>query len=71
VKQAYPAALEDEIDLIIGDFVFMDTNETTRSSDKWFFGTSWLTGQQGMFPGPYTERTAETWTWAMHRLIYT
>jgi ubiquitin-associated SH3 domain-containing protein len=66
VKQAYKGSLEDELDLIMGDYVFMDMNESTRSTDKWYNGTSWLTGQQGMFPGPFTERTAETWTWALH-----
>ncbi|XP_052800510.1 protein UBASH3A homolog isoform X2 [Mya arenaria] len=66
VKKTYHATLEDELDLIIGDYVFMDPNEPTRSTDQWYFGTSWLTGRQSMFPGPYTERTSETWTWALH-----
>ncbi|KAL4223676.1 Ubiquitin-associated and SH3 domain-containing protein B [Mactra antiquata] len=66
VKQAYKASLDDELDLIMGDYVFIDPNESTRSVDKWYNGTSWLTGKQGMFPSPYTEKTAETWTWALH-----
>ncbi|KAH3887013.1 protein UBASH3A homolog [Dreissena polymorpha] len=66
VRKLYQAQLDDEMDLIEGDCVFMDASENTRSTDKWFYGTSWLTGKQGMFPGPYTDRTAETWTWALH-----
>jgi len=50
-----------------GDFIFMEEKELEMSTDGWYLGTSWITGCTGMFPGVYTERTAETETWTMHR----
>lgn len=68
VLKAYAPLLTDELELIDQDFVFMDPEEVSRSKDGWFKGTSWLTGNTGMFPGVFTTRTAETWTWTLHRL---
>ncbi|KAJ8312905.1 hypothetical protein KUTeg_010278 [Tegillarca granosa] len=67
VIKRYTPQLGDELELIDGDFIFMDPQEVSKSKDSWYQGTSWLTGCVGMFPGPYTRRTAETWTWALHR----
>ena len=68
-KVLYPATPtnEDELDLIDGDFVSLPDSDWEGSSDGWHQGTSWLTGVAGMFPGSYTERTAESETWTMHR----
>jgi ubiquitin-associated SH3 domain-containing protein len=57
----------DELDLLDGDFIFVDESEIENSPDGWYQGTSWLTGCTGMFAGNYTERTGETETWTMHR----
>ncbi|ELU07750.1 hypothetical protein CAPTEDRAFT_193119 [Capitella teleta] len=59
----------DELDLLDGDFIFLDETEIESSPDGWYQGTSWLTGCMGMFAGNYTERTGETETWTMHRSI--
>ncbi|XP_071093351.1 ubiquitin-associated and SH3 domain-containing protein B-like isoform X1 [Haliotis cracherodii] len=69
VLKAYAPLLTDELELIDQDFVFMDPEEVSRSKDGWFKGTSWLTGNTGMFPGVFTTRTAETWTWTLHRSL--
>ncbi|KAL3856218.1 hypothetical protein ACJMK2_010995 [Sinanodonta woodiana] len=66
VIKAYKPGLIDELELIDGDFILVDPQEYAQSKDQWYQGTSWLTGTSGMFPGPYTVRTAETWTWTLH-----
>jgi len=58
----------DELEMCDGDFIYMNESELETSTDGWYLGTSWMTGCVGMFPGIYTERTAETETWTMHRL---
>lgn len=63
----YQARAHDELDLIDGDFIFFDEAEVESSTDGWYMGTSWLTGCTGLFAGSYTERTAESETWTMHR----
>jgi len=60
----------DELEMCDGDFIFMEEKELEISVDGWYLGTSWMTGCTGMFPGVYTERTAETETWTMHRCVY-
>ena len=35
--------------------------------DGWFYGTSWITGCSGFFPGNHTERSADTETWTLHK----
>ena len=68
-KIIYPHTpqLSDELELIDGDFTYFPDTEIESSLDGWYKGTSFLTGVSGMFPGSYTERTAETETWTMHR----
>lgn len=61
----------DELEMCDGDFIFMEEKELEISTDGWYLGTSWMTGCTGMFPGVYTERTAETETWTMHRYLVT
>jgi len=61
----------DELEMCDGDFIFMEEKELEISTDGWYLGTSWMTGCTGMFPGVYTERTAETETWTMHRSLHT
>jgi ubiquitin-associated SH3 domain-containing protein len=45
----------------------MDPAEINNSKDGWYYGTSWLTGNSGMFPGTYTKKTQETASWTLHR----
>lgn len=67
VNYRHIPAAADELTLIIGDFIYLNEEEIKSSQDEWYKGVSWLTGCCGMFPGPYTERVAETETWTMHR----
>ena len=61
-----PQAL-DEHELIQGDFMIVDPNKIQDCKDGWPLGLSWLSGTEGHFPLNYTEKTAESETWTMHR----
>lgn len=57
---------EDELELMIGDHVYVTPEEVAGSTDGWLVGTSWLTGCQGYLPKNYIQQTAETNSWTSH-----
>lgn len=65
--KCYTHQLGDELELIEGDFISVDLAEVEKSKDRWYHGTSWLTGNAGMFPGTYTKKTQETFAWTKQR----
>ncbi|XP_076108765.1 ubiquitin-associated and SH3 domain-containing protein B-like [Mytilus galloprovincialis] len=67
VIKCYTHQLGDELELIEGDFISVDLAEVEKSKDRWYHGTSWLTGNAGMFPGTYTKKTQETFAWTKQR----
>lgn len=69
VVHAYTPIESDELDLRSGDYVFVSSEAVVNSLDGWVEGTSWLTGQSGLLPISYTERTAESDSWTLHKKV--
>jgi ubiquitin-associated SH3 domain-containing protein len=57
----------DELELLIDDFVYVRGDDLSTSLDGWVQGTSWLTGSSGFVPINYIHRTAESDAWTLHK----
>ncbi|ESO97246.1 hypothetical protein LOTGIDRAFT_114998 [Lottia gigantea] len=70
VLRPYQPKMMDELELVIGDYILIDPSEVSNSADSWYNGVLWSTGVHGAFPGTFTKRTAETWTWTLHKTLF-
>ncbi|XP_053613429.1 ecdysteroid-phosphate phosphatase isoform X2 [Plodia interpunctella] len=69
VTQGYSPKASDELELVLGDIIYIEEKEFDSSPDGWVYGTSWLTGVSGYLPAVFTRRTAESDAWTLHRAI--
>ncbi|XP_034833907.2 ecdysteroid-phosphate phosphatase isoform X2 [Maniola hyperantus] len=69
VTQSYTPEASDELELVVGDYIYVEEKQFDTSPDGWVFGTSWLTGVSGYLPGVFTRRTPDSDAWTLHRAI--
>ncbi|XP_023935935.1 protein UBASH3A homolog isoform X2 [Bicyclus anynana] len=69
VMQGYAPVASDELELVVGDYVYIEEKQFDTSPDGWVYGTSWLTGVSGYLPAVYTRRTPDSDVWTLHRAI--
>ncbi|XP_063539468.1 ecdysteroid-phosphate phosphatase isoform X3 [Cydia strobilella] len=69
VTQGYSPLASDELELVLGDYIYIEEKAFESSPDGWVPGTSWLTGVSGYLPAVFTRRTAESDAWTLHRAI--
>lgn len=69
VIHAYTSKEHDDLELRVGDYVYIPEGACNASTDGWIEGTSWLTGTSGHLPLNHTKRTAESDSWTLHTTV--
>uniref|UniRef100_A0A8C7V1E7 Ubiquitin associated and SH3 domain containing Bb n=1 Tax=Oncorhynchus mykiss TaxID=8022 RepID=A0A8C7V1E7_ONCMY len=65
VMYPYAPQNEDELELVLGDFVFTSPLEQKNTSEGWVYGSSLATGLSGLLPENYVSRADECDTWVL------
>lgn len=58
----------DELELRVGDYVYINSDAAQNSIDGWVEGIN-LNGSVGFLPLNHTERTSETNVWTLHAAV--
>ncbi|XP_050354134.1 protein UBASH3A homolog isoform X2 [Nymphalis io] len=69
VTQSYVPEASDELELVLGDYIYIEEKQFDTSLDGWVYGTSWLTGVSGHLPAVCARRTPDSDAWTLHRAI--
>ncbi|XP_017892863.1 protein UBASH3A homolog isoform X2 [Ceratina calcarata] len=69
VTHAHMPREHDELELRVGDYIYIPEGACNISTDGWVEGTSWLTGISGHLPLNHTKRTTESDSWTLHTTI--
>ncbi|XP_019717137.1 ubiquitin associated and SH3 domain containing Bb isoform X4 [Hippocampus comes] len=66
VMYPYTPQNEDEMELVVGDFVFMSPMDQSNATEGWVYGTSLASGLSGLLPENYVGLADESDTWVFH-----
>ncbi|XP_061638528.1 glucuronokinase with putative uridyl pyrophosphorylase isoform X5 [Phyllopteryx taeniolatus] len=66
VMYPYIPQNEDELELVMGDFVFMSPSDQSNATEGWVYGTSLASGLSGLLPENYVGLADESDTWVFH-----
>ena len=69
VTHAHVPREHDELELRVGDYIYIPEGACNTSTDGWVEGVSWLTGISGHLPLNHTKRTAESDSWTLHTTV--
>lgn len=69
VMHAHMPREHDELELRVGDYIYILKGACSSSTDGWVEGVSWLTGISGHLPLNHTKRTAESDAWTLHGTV--
>lgn len=69
VTHAHVPREHDELELRVGDYIYIPEGACSTSTDGWIEGISWLTGISGHLPLNHTKRTTESDSWTLHTTI--
>lgn len=59
----------DELELRVGDYIYVGNDAVQNSVDGWAEAISYSTGNYGFVPLNHTERTSETNVWALNAIV--